>query len=126
MDPELTRALAPVLHDLRATGAPLPRIEPSPWTGDLNRPGAMLRSPDGRGQGVAVTSGRPRVEQVAEVADRVQEWAVEELWGQAPTNWPRCPRHPDSHPLEARLRGGAAWWTCPRDDVAVSEVGDLG
>jgi hypothetical protein len=124
--PDLERALRPVLDDLRSTGAPVPRIEPSDWSGDTDRPGAMLWSPDGSGRGVAVTLGRPLAEQVVDVADQVQEWAVEELWGSAPTNWPPCPRHPTTHPLEARLVTGAAWWVCPHEGRAVSEIGHLG
>ena len=126
MDPELTRALAPVLADLRATGAPLPRIEASGWPADATRAGAMLWSRRGSGQGVAVTLGRPPAEQVAEVADQVQEWAVEDLWGTAPTNWPPCPHHPTTHPLEARLDDATAWWVCPRGGSRVSPVGTLG
>ena len=125
MDPDLERALRPVLADLRATGVPVPQIVDSDWTGEADRPGATLWSPDGSGQGVAVHRGRPPAEQVADVADQVQEWVVEELWRRAPTNWPRCPHHPTTHPLAARLQSGAAWWVCPRDGVAVSEIGSL-
>ena len=126
MDPELERALQPVLADLRATGAPVPRIEDSDWPGDVDRAGAMLWSPDGSGQGVAISRSRPLAEQVAEAADRVQEWEVEELWRSAPTNWPRCPRHPATHPMAVRLQPDGVWWVCPHDRVAVSEVGRLG
>ena len=125
MDPDLERALQPALTDLLATGAPVPRIEQSDWTGDAGRPGAMLRGPDGSGQGVAVHRGRPPAEQVVDVADQVQEWAIEALWGSAPTNWPRCPRHPTTHPMTARLQAAVAWWVCPHDGVPVSEVGRL-
>ena len=124
MDPELERALQPVLTDLRATGAPVPRIEGSDRTGETDRPGATLWSPDGSGQGVAVHRGRPPAEQVADVADQVQEWVVEELWRSAPTNWPRCPHHPTTHQA-ARLQACAAWWVCPHDGAPVSEIGNL-
>ena len=125
MDPDLERALQPVLADLRATGAPVPRIEDDDWTGDAGRPGALLWSPDGSGRGVAVHRDRPLAEQVVDAADQVQEWAVEELWRSAPTNWPRCSHHPTTHPLAARLQGGVAWWVCLHDGGAVSEVGSL-
>ncbi|MGY1842204.1 hypothetical protein [Modestobacter sp. SYSU DS0875] len=126
MDEQLTRALAPVLADLVATGVPLPRIEASDWTGDPGRAGAMLWRADGSGQGVAVTLGQPLDEQVVEVADRVQEWAIEALWGSRPTNWPPCPRHPTTHPLTPTLQDGEAVWACPRDTGVVSPVGGLG
>ncbi|MGY1841300.1 MULTISPECIES: hypothetical protein [unclassified Modestobacter] len=126
MDEQLTRALARVLADLSATGAPVPRIEARDWPDDPGRAGAMLWSADGSGQGVAVSLGQPYDQQVAEVADTVQEWAIEALWASRPTNWPPCPRHPATHPLAATLRDGEAVWACPRDGVAVSAVGALG
>ncbi|MCZ2822110.1 hypothetical protein O2V63_17355 [Modestobacter sp. VKM Ac-2977] len=130
MHPDLERALQPVLDDLRATSAPLPRrVDDDRPDSDDDGPfaaRAMLWGHDGRGQGVFVELRLSQPEQVAQVADGVQAWAVEELWGSAPTNWPRCPRHPDTHPLQAQVRDAAAWWVCPRDDVPVSEVGGLG
>jgi hypothetical protein len=60
------------------------------------------------------------------VADQVQEWAVEELCSVGrPTNWPQCPRHPQSHPLVAVLREGLAVWVCPKTADVVCEVGHL-
>ncbi|MGY2079771.1 hypothetical protein [Modestobacter sp. SYSU DS0657] len=126
MDAQLTRALAPVLTDLSATGAPVPRIEASDWPDDPGRAGAMLWSADGSGQGVAVTLGQPYAEQVAAVTDTVQEWAFEALWGSRPTNWPPCPRHPTTHPLTPTLQDGEAVRVCPRDTGVVSPVGGLG
>ena len=85
----------------------------------------MLWSQDGNGMGVSVHLGVPRPEQVAQVADQVQGWAVEELWGSVPTNWPPCPQHPTTHPLQAVVRDGAARWICPEDGTAVAVVGAL-
>ncbi|NIH67920.1 hypothetical protein [Modestobacter marinus] len=130
MHPDLERALQPVFDDLRATSAPLPRRVDDGWPGDARGDDddftarAMLWGRDG-GQGVLVDLRLTLPEEIADVADRVQDWTIEELWGIAPTNWPRCPRHPDSHPLQARVRDAAAWWVCPRDDVPVSLVGSL-
>ncbi|MFT4217777.1 MAG: hypothetical protein QM619_11430 [Micropruina sp.] len=59
--------------------------------------------------------------QIASVADQVQEWVWDELWGrQAPTNWPVCPRHPDSHPMKATAQGAAGVWACPNDDAVIN------
>ena len=125
MDARLRRALEPVLRDLTATAGPVPaRIEER--SADPGSAGAMFWSRDGSGAGVQVVLDAPLVDQVVQVTDHVQEWAVEELWGQAPTNWPRCPHHPTTHPLEAQVRDGAAWWACPREGTKVSEVGTLG
>jgi len=57
------------------------------------------------------------------VADQVQEWAIEELWGEAPTNWPPCPHHPNSHPMKVSTSEAAAMWTCPADEAPIAPVG---
>jgi hypothetical protein len=75
----------------------------------------MLYAPDGSGQGVYWgPDDRPGV-RLAEVADQVQEWAVEALWGAGkPAVWPHCPVHPGSHPLAATVVEGVAVWVCPK------------
>jgi hypothetical protein len=122
---ELARALAPVMQDLTSTGAPVPRVVDEDWQDGPSRTGAMLFAADGSGMGIWVDLGLPRPEQVAAVPDQVQEWAVEVLWGSAPTNWPPCPHHPATHPLAAVVRDGAAWWSCPKDGTPVAMVGTL-
>jgi hypothetical protein len=59
------------------------------------------------------------------VANQIQEWAIEELWATTATNWPRCPRHPDSHPTKASTREATAVWTCPADELVISTIGEL-
>ena len=125
MHPQLVRALEPVLRDLRTAGPPVPRIEGSDWPGDDGVAGAMLWRADGTGAGVSVVPDRPFAEQVAHVAEMVQEWAIDGLWGTERTNWPPCPEHPGTHPLEIRLTGAGAGWTCPRTGVTVCRVGEL-
>jgi hypothetical protein len=123
---ELARALAPVLQDLTTTGGPVPRVLDDDWTGDPDFAGAtLLNDARNHGAGVSVQLGLPCVEQVLRAADMVQEWAVEELWGSAPTNWPPCPHHPTTHPLQVELRDGAAWWSCPKDGTGFAVVGTL-
>jgi hypothetical protein len=123
VDDVLLAALEPVLRDLHA-GALKPRVEDGDWAEDADRPSAMLWSRGGSGRGVAVERSSPAAVRAAELADQVQEWAIEELWHTGrPTNWPRCPAHPDSHPMRALVRESAAWWTCPADDTAVVAVG---
>jgi hypothetical protein len=123
---ELARALAPVMQDLTTTGAPVPRVVDDGWAEGPTTASAMLWSSDGSGAGVSVTLGISRAEQVADVADKVQEWAVEALWPSAPTNWPPCPHHPATHPLTAEVRDDAARWCCPKDGTAVAVIGTLG
>lgn len=122
----LTAALAPVLRDLRRTGGPVPIVEDRDWTNDPAAPSAMLGSADGTAAGVYATRSAAQAERVAEVAGRVQEWAIEELWRDSRTNWPPCPRHPASHPMRAQVCHGVAVWQCPADDVDVVPVGRLG
>jgi hypothetical protein len=122
----LTRAMAAVLHDLDATGAPLHRIEPSDWQDWPTAESAVLRAEDGSGQGVWVDTAKSPAEQVAMVADQVQEWAVEELARlRRPTNWPRCEEHPHNHPLEAAGQDGVAMWMCPTTKRPMREIGGL-
>lgn len=115
--------MAPVLRDLELTGIS-PRIEDVDWADDPEVSSAMLWGATG-GTGVWLSRSAPEFERVAMLADQIQEWAIEELWIAAPTNWPRCPRHPDSHPMKATTLDGAAVWTCPRDQVMVCRVGQL-
>jgi hypothetical protein len=35
-----------------------------------------------------------------------------------------CPKHPNTHPLNARLHDGIAVWTCGESDV-IAPIGDL-
>ena len=121
-DEVLANALAPVLRDLAQSGLPAPRIEDSDWLGDPDQPSATLWSPDGSGTGVAVSRSATESDRVAAVADTVQEWVLEELWGRP---WPECPRHRGSHPMEARAVEDVAMWCCPADGNEVRPVGSL-
>lgn len=116
--------MEPVLHDLRKAGIPSPLVEDCDWTEDSGIAAAMLRSRDGSGTRVWVARSAPAFERVAELADQVQEWAVEELWGQG-SNWPQCPQHPSSHPMQATTRNGAAVWVCPADQAVAVAIGTL-
>jgi hypothetical protein len=125
VDDVLQQAMEPVLRDLQNAGIATPRIEDHDWTGDPDVPSVMLWSPDGTGSGVSVDRYHPLFERIASVADQVQEWAIEELWGHASTNWPPCPQHPTSHPMKATTRDGAAVWVCPADEALMSKIGEL-
>ncbi len=125
VDELLSEAMAPVLRDLRSAGIASPRVEDRDWTELPDSVSAMLWSPDGSGVGVHVSRSLQGFERVAMVADQVQEWAIEELWGQAPTNWPMYPHHPDSHPMTATTRDGTAVWACPADRGPFAPIGAL-
>ena len=126
VDEVLREALQPILSDLRREGLSEPRIEDRDWSRDPERPSAMLWGPDGSGSGISVERSAALPERIAAVADQVQEWAIEELWGgSAATNWPRCPHHPNSHPLLATTSDQTAVWVCPADQATISRIGSL-
>jgi hypothetical protein len=130
MDAALREALAPVLRDLDGPDGVRPRIREWadvdwPMPGPLPE-GVALYAPDGSGMGVQLRDGLDGVEQIAAMADQVQEWAVEALWGlRRPTNWPACPRHPGRHPLEPVADAGRAVWRCPATGDETAEIGHL-
>ena len=124
MDPILEQALRPVLRDIRQTGAPMPRMVGDPSRTYPDYPSAMLWSQDGTGSGVNVYLPDPEPNRIARVADHVQEWVIEARWTKG-SNWPPCPRHPSTHPLQAQSRAGLAVWVCPKDGAVISEIGSL-
>lgn len=125
MDEVLRRALEPVLRDLRESGLDTPRIEDWDWTDDPDRPSAMLWSPDA-GLGISVLRSATPSQRIAAAADQAQEWAIEgQLWGAGATNWPRCPRHPSTHPMQATTVKDSAVWVCPLSEEVVAPIGDL-
>jgi hypothetical protein len=66
------------------------------------------------------------VDRILVMADHAQEWVIEnDLWPSEPTNWPRCPAHPDEHPLHTRALYGLAAWVCPVSGDLVTEVGSF-
>lgn len=120
----LVEALAPVQRDIRASGLRPLRLREL----ESDLPGAasaMLRGRNGYGMGVMIMLEEPEADRLARVTDQVQEFVIEELWYDSPTNWPPCPRHPATHPLRVTVRDGAAVWVCPRDQITVAPVGSL-
>jgi hypothetical protein len=123
-------ALAPVLLDLRAADVIVPEVRYEAWD---RGPGYVCAciAPAGRtvgSLGVWVELAASGSEQVAQLAEQVQEWEVEELCatGRSAT-WPECPEHPNTHPLEPVVtHEGAAIWRCPRSALAICAIGELG
>lgn len=128
MNPQLTRALQPVLRDLCSCQVQ-PVIEPygrQDDGDDGDQRWVLFRDADGSAAGAGVRLGFPPAEQVRELADQAQEWAVEALnrVGLSAV-WPECPWHPRSHPLSAGVDGDRAVWRCPRDEREAAEIGRL-
>jgi hypothetical protein len=123
----LAELLDTVLADVRDAAGPRPRVEYESRSDTTGQIKAMLYDCDGTGSGVSVMPGRPRAEQLAGVADQVQEWCIEARWSRGlSTNWPPCPHHPTGHPLAARVSGNRAVWVCAVDALEVADVGRLG
>jgi hypothetical protein len=126
---ELEDALAPVVDDLTNTCGVQPSVEP--WGpqddgAEGDQRWVMLREPDGSGAGAGIRLGQPIADQIVELADHAQEWAVEALNAVGlPAVWPECPLHPDSHPLAPLARQDVAIWLCPRNDVEIAPIGRL-
>src|SRR5690606_16004364 len=78
VDAVLRQALEPVLRDLKRGGLDEPRIEDCDWTGGSESTSAMLWGPDGDGSGVSVLRSASPAERIADIADQVQEWAIED------------------------------------------------
>ncbi|MEY9861668.1 hypothetical protein ABH935_007311 [Catenulispora sp. GAS73] len=119
-EPEFAAALATVLRDLQAQSAVQPELRIDPAYGPV------LYAPDGSGQGLTHPRGATTGDRLANLADQVQEWAVEALWtaGVAAV-WPHCPEHPNSHPLRATVVDEAAVWACPKSGAVVARIGEL-
>jgi hypothetical protein len=122
---ELSTALETVLQDLHSHCAVRPHVREDDVAGE-EEPVVMLYTPGGSGLNLWTSSGLNASEQIVELADRVQEWAVEALWEEgSPAVWPECPAHPDSHPLAATVDGDTAVWACPRTRTVVAPIGRL-
>ena len=123
-------AFAPVLRDLRAADAIVPEVRYEAWPDRGPESVSAFIAPAGRtvgSRGVWVELAASRAEQVARLAEQVQEWEVEELCaaGRSAT-WPECPEHPNAHPLEPVVTdAGAASWRCPRAGLAICAIGEL-
>jgi hypothetical protein len=123
----LRTALGPVLRDIAASGVILPLIqEESNEAEDEEFVSVMAWGADGSGTGLLIPAEPTAAEGVAQAADRLQEWEIEELASAGrSTAWPECPAHRDSHPLEPVADGDRAVWRCPRTGDEVSAIGAL-
>ena len=129
---EFRATLAAVLADLRATGAILPDIREEAH-GDQGPDvvSAWLQSPPGRGSaggmGIRVLLSEPPAERLADLADQIQEWEVEELSAAGrPATWPECQRHPGTHPPPAQSTGRPGRVVLPKTGQVISPIGALG
>ena len=120
MRPELESALEPVLRDVSSDAVAF-EIRDEDWADDENAPSALIYATDQTGTGIYISVWDSTAEQVASLAEQVQDHVIEDTQ----TAWPDCPRHPASHPLTAAVDGERAVWICPRTQVVVAEIGQL-
>ncbi len=125
MAPELLQAWEIVARDLNTPDAIYPFVSMSDWGDPELQSTAGVWWEDGRGAGISVPRGEPLAERVVHLADQFQESEVEALWyAGRPAVWPHCPKHPNTHPLNPRLRDGAAVWVCGESDL-IAPIGEL-
>jgi hypothetical protein len=123
---ELDSALGPVLRDLARSVDFEPEIRDEAWLDQANSASAWLSPGDGSAVGVWIDLTQSPVERLVAMTDQVQEWVVEVLPGIGrPSNWPPCPVHPDSHPLNPVEKNGRAVWVCPTLRAEQFAIGSL-
>ena len=114
-------AVAPVLADLDRDHPSLLRVAEEPVDSRCN---AFVWDSTGAGTGISVSDAHEGPDSIAEAAGQVQEAAVEALWREGKsTSWPPCPRHPETHPLAAAVRRGAAVWVCQATGQMIAIIG---
>jgi len=127
---DLLANLEPVLRDMRVSGAIVPEFLERAYEGaGPDTACALIRygREHDRGWRIQVSLGEPPADRLAELADRLQEWEIEELFATGrPATWPECPVHPDSHPLSPEVRDGEAAWCCPASGQVICRIGALG
>ena len=124
----LRRFLALVLDDVRTLGLGLEEeFAVSPGPPSWETPHAVyLDFPTGTWMIHPGLDDQTPADELERIADQVHEWVVEELPNRhRPTNWPACPAHPTTHPLEVRQVAGDVVWVCPRTEQVVVPVGEL-
>jgi len=125
----LWRAAAPLLADLAASGMPLPDIrDEAHEERQLSSVSGWVQEPDGVcGQGISVMLDIQPEQQVAQLAEQIQEWATDWQYDPGrPHHWPACPQHPDApHQLTAEVRDDRAVWTCWQSTQVICPIGEL-
>jgi hypothetical protein len=121
----LWQAVAPLLHDMEATGQALPHIRAEAHEG----PGvgvvcAWIQDPDGSGRQITVLSPAPRGDQLCDLAEQLQDWARDAQVDPQQPRWPDCPAHP-GHRLDPEALRETAVWSCNQTSRVIAEIGAL-
>jgi hypothetical protein len=124
----LRGAVAPLLADLAASGMSLPDIrEEAREERATASVCAWIQGSGATGEGISVLLDRPPAEQVAQLAEQLQNWAADQLHDAGlPPEWPACPEHPSPpHRLEPEVRDRAAVWACLESGRVMWAIGAL-
>lgn len=122
----LRQAVAPLLADLATSGLSLPDIRDEAHE-ERAAPSTCgwIEGPGRTGEGISVRLDSSAAEQVAQLAEQIQNWAADQLHDSGHTSeWPACPRHRDApHRLQPEVRDGVAVWTCPQTGELIWPIG---
>jgi hypothetical protein len=122
----LWEAVAPLLHDMEATGQALPDIRAEarggPGRGVVR---AWIQGPGGTGSSLTVLSDVQRADQLSDLAEQLQDWAGSVQADPQRHGWPDCPAHPGEHRLDPDATGETAVWSCPQTMRVIAEIGAL-
>lgn len=123
----LWEAVEPLLRDMEATGQPQPDIQAEAHAG----PGvgvvcAWIRDLGSTGRQITVLSPGQRGDQLADLAEQLQDWATNAQADPQQPRWPDCRAHPGEHRLDPQALGETAVWSCPQTGRVIAEIGALG
>jgi len=135
----LVACLAPILHDLAAAGLPPPEIWHERWPLGPGAPTATVHAADGSAWNIRLPPEIAFPDQVAMLADQIQEWVAASRAAGEQVFWPACPEHPGSHSLRTDVAlgcastpgigldtaAGRAVWRCPLSGRIVCAIGNL-
>jgi hypothetical protein len=122
----LWEAVAPLLRDMEATGQARPdiRAEAHAYRG-VGIVCAWIRDPGGTGRSISVLPPGQRGDQLADLAEQLQDWTRGAQADPRRPQWPDCPAHPGDHRLEPYALGETAEWECPQTIRVIAEIGAL-
>ena len=86
----------------------------------------MFVNEDGQGQGIwSLIATRPSTARTGRRRLRYKRGRRGTLERGTTSNWPGCPFHSDSHPLEPAVIADTALWRCPKTAEPVGAIGEL-
>ena len=128
-DPEkavLRQTLAPLLHDLAATGQTLPDIREEAHHNGEERVCGWIHDPGGGGEGISVELYCGQGDRLYYLTEQLQRWKNHELIDAGRRPWPACPDHDECFALSPDTRDDIAVWCCPQTGRVIAEIGRLG